>query len=112
MSIEAGGDYRILFLGANNLLYYTDDAMSIGSCRAYFQLNNGLVCGEPTSTGSGINNFVLNFGSEETGIGEVSNIKPQSSNSASWYTLDGRKLSGKPTQEGIYINNGQKMVIK
>ena len=29
-----------------------------------------------------------------------------------WYTLDGCKLSGKPTQKGIYVNNGSKVVIK
>ena len=29
-----------------------------------------------------------------------------------WHTLDGRRLSGKPTQRGIYINNGKKIVIK
>ena len=29
-----------------------------------------------------------------------------------WYTLDGRKLQGKPTKNGIYVNNGRKVVIK
>ena len=29
-----------------------------------------------------------------------------------WYTLDGRKLSGKPTQKGLYIHNGRKEVVK
>ena len=29
-----------------------------------------------------------------------------------WYTLDGRQLSGKPTQRGLYIINGKKVVIK
>ena len=29
-----------------------------------------------------------------------------------WYTLDGRKLSGEPTQKGLYINNGKKVIIK
>ena len=29
-----------------------------------------------------------------------------------WYTLDGRKLDGKPSRAGIYINNGVKVVIK
>ena len=29
-----------------------------------------------------------------------------------WYTIDGRKLYGKPTKKGIYINNGNKVVIK
>ncbi len=29
-----------------------------------------------------------------------------------WFSLDGRCLSGKPMQKGIYINNGKKTVIK
>lgn len=29
-----------------------------------------------------------------------------------WYSLDGRRLSGKPAVRGIYINNGRKIVIK
>lgn len=29
-----------------------------------------------------------------------------------WYSLDGVKLAGKPTQKGIYINNGHKIIIK
>jgi len=29
-----------------------------------------------------------------------------------WYTLDGLKLNGKPTQKGLYINNGKKVAIK
>jgi uncharacterized repeat protein (TIGR02543 family) len=32
--------------------------------------------------------------------------------SDSWYTLDGRKLSGKPTKKGLYIYNGKKVAIK
>ena len=29
-----------------------------------------------------------------------------------WYTLDSRKLDGKPTKPGLYIVNGKKVVIK
>lgn len=29
-----------------------------------------------------------------------------------WYTLDGRKLQGRPTQKGVYINQGKKIYIK
>ena len=29
-----------------------------------------------------------------------------------WYSLDGRKLSGKPTKKGLYIRNGKKIVVK
>ena len=39
--------------------------------------------------------------------GEMINDK-----AGSWYTIDGRKLSGKPTKMGIYIVNGKKVVIK
>ena len=32
--------------------------------------------------------------------------------SEDWYTIDGRKLNAKPTKKGIYINNGNRFVIK
>ena len=100
-----------LYLGANNMLYYpTNKDFVVNACRAYFQLNNGLVCGEPNTPGN-INAFVLNFGDDSSGIenlqSSIFNIQ-----SESWYTLDGRKLNGKPKNKGIYINNGHKVVIK
>jgi hypothetical protein len=30
---------------------------------------------------------------------------------AEWYTLDGMKLSGKPTAKGIYVKNGRRVVV-
>ena len=30
----------------------------------------------------------------------------------SWYTIDGRKLNGKPTTKGLYIYNGKKIIVK
>ena len=32
--------------------------------------------------------------------------------SGGWFDLSGRKLTGKPTQPGLYINGGRKVVIK
>ena len=29
-----------------------------------------------------------------------------------WYTLSGKRLMGQPTQKGIYVNNGKKVIIK
>ena len=29
-----------------------------------------------------------------------------------WYSLDGKKLNGRPTEKGIYIHNGNKMIVK
>ncbi len=36
----------------------------------------------------------------------------ESAETGTWYTLDGKKLAGKPTQKGLYICNGRKIVIK
>ena len=32
--------------------------------------------------------------------------------SEAWYTLDGRRLNGKPSVKGMYINNGRKIIVK
>ena len=29
-----------------------------------------------------------------------------------WYTIDGRRLTKAPTQKGLYIHNGKKVVMK
>ncbi len=29
-----------------------------------------------------------------------------------WYTLDGRRLSGKPSHSGLYIRNGRKLIVR
>jgi hypothetical protein len=31
---------------------------------------------------------------------------------AMWYTVDGIRLGAKPTKPGVYIENGQKVIIK
>ena len=50
---------------------------------------------------------------EPTGIRSITpDSLPQPLMNEGYYTLDGRKLSGKPTQRGIYIVNGKKVVIK
>lgn len=48
---------------------------------------------------------------QATGISATLNDKGQMINDA-WYTLDGRRLMSKPTQRGLYINNGKKFVVK
>ncbi len=113
-SIE-GEDRTMLYLGGDNKLYYPNGAMTIGSCRAYFRLADGLTAGEPTTAGAqGIKAFALNFEDDETsGIRSLTpNPSPKGKGSDCWYTLGGRRLTGKPTQKGIYINNGNKVVIK
>jgi hypothetical protein len=50
---------------------------------------------------------------ETTAIGEIdTKTGKMTFDSEAWYTLDGVRLSGKPSTKGIYINNGKKIVIK
>lgn len=49
-------------------------------------------------------------GDDTTAIMEI--IQPAANGTGDWYSLDGRKLSSKPTQKGVYIQNGKKIVIK
>ena len=50
------------------------------------------------------------FFEDEDAIREVesSKLKVESS----WFDLSGRKLAGKPTKAGLYINGGKKIVVK
>lgn len=50
---------------------------------------------------------------ETTAIGTLDTKTGELSfDSEAWYTLDGVRLSGKPSTKGIYINNGRKIVIR
>ena len=54
---------------------------------------------------------LLSSSGETTGIGTL-DTKTGDITLDGWYTMDGRKLEGKPTKKGLYINNGRKIVIK
>ena len=99
----------VLFLGGNNTLYYPQAGTNIGAFRAYFQLN-GIEVGTP----NGVKEFKLSFGDEDSADG-IENVQCSMFNvqcNDAWYDLSGRRLGGKPTQKGIYINNGIKVAIK
>ena len=109
---STGGENKsMLYLGASNTLYYPNAAMTINAFRAYFTLNNGIEAGDLTNQARA---FVLNFGDGDgtTGILSLSADSKDSEDNAAWYDMQGRRLSGKPTASGIYINNGNKIVIK
>lgn len=97
-------DREVLYLGADDMLYYPSADVPIGSCRAYFQLHNGITAGNLNADGAKA--FVLNFGDEETGIREISNP------SNACFTLDGLHLKEMPTTRGIYIIGDKKVIIK
>ena len=103
MEWTAGTTYKsILLLGGNSKLFWPngENASRLGACRAYFELSDGVSARE----------FVLNFGEETS---SMHNAQCTMHNEAgAWYTLDGRKLVGKPRKAGLYIHGGRTVVIK
>ncbi len=104
-------DKTVLFMGADNKVYYPNASMTVGSCRAVFRLHNGLTAGDIAS-GANARRFVLNFGDDETtSVNDELRIMSDAS-AGEWHDLQGRRLSGKPNTKGLYINNRRKVVIK
>ena len=107
-------DNTKLFVGSENKLYYPNADMTLGACRAYFQLK-GL-------TAADVSGARMSF---EEGNDEVTSLpqplQKEGSQADAWYTLDGRKVANgqKPSQrhtlteriaKGLYIHHGKKVV--
>ena len=102
-------DKSILLMGSENTLYYPTAGAGIGAQRAYFKIGS-----EGALLARRLTAFNIGFGDDEaTGIISLTpDPSPKGEGSDYWYTLDGRRLNGKPSRAGVYINNGIKVVIK
>ncbi len=76
----------------------TTTCLEIPAFRAFFH--------GPSATN--VKSFTLTFDSS-TGILSMENDKVVQEG---WYTLDGRRLNGRPSLKGVYIVDGQKVIIK
>ena len=69
-----------------------------------------------TTQSSSARAITLSFADNITDVKTVSGDKGQWSmfngQCSDWYTINGVKLSGKPTAPGMYINSGKKIIIK
>lgn len=79
-------------------LKYTGDYLP--ARKAYLLLDGG------TALAKGL---TMVFDDEATAIASMSDVRGQMSDV--WYTIDGRRLSGKTTTKGLYIVNGKKVYI-
>ena len=105
-------DYDVLLMGGNNTLRYAGSGASLGAFRAYFAVDPTKVDGGQAN--ARLASFNIDFGDgDATSLSEELRVKNEEfATAAEWYTLDGRRLQGKPTKSGMYINNGKKIVIK
>lgn len=109
------GNWHNLYVGANNMLKYPSSAndFTLKSFRGYFQLMAG---DEPATDPLARSvDIISNIDDDDTsGIKDVTTPLDhwRETSGDAWYTLDGRKLDGKPVKKGIYIHHGNMFVIK
>ncbi len=123
-------DYRFFGLAATSgtpKTYYFGRFVAGGKVtrdKAYLKLTNNVFhwkdgtvnSNDVTPNHSNSSRVALNFFEDEeesgtTGIKQV-DTTAQRMDSNVFYTLEGVKLNSRPTQRGIYIHNGRKIVIK
>lgn len=94
---------KVIYLGSNNTIGFAKAPRTLQTMRAHFELTSSSA---PSQT-------VVNFGDDMTGIWNVNvNDNENVNDNDNWCDLNGRKLDKKPTQKGVYIQNGRKLVIK
>ena len=82
--------------------YKLKNSVNLGANKAYLEV---ATAGAPGFLGFDVDG-------ETTGIISNTDFTDSTDKAGEWYSLDGRKLQGKPTEKGLYIVNGRKVVIK
>ena len=102
--VLTGGDKGSLYLGTDNKLYWPSSDKTVNAFRAIFKVD--------TSIASQVRSFEMNFdGDTVTGIVTIEQEK--GNNRANrWYDLQGRQISNSKLSKGLYIHNGQVVVVK
>ena len=96
-----------------NIYGFADDNNKGVGARTFVKVKAGATIApfraylEVTGTAGARLEYSVSFGSDDTtGISTV-----KTDDDATWYSIDGRRLSGQPSTKGIYIKNGKKTVI-
>ena len=99
-------EYYVLSKKNEKLAFYNYTGTTLGANKAYFSVRFGSLAAPAM--------FPLGFGDAE-GATAISGteLKPaDEASDAAYHTLDGRRLTARPAQKGIYITGGKKVVIK
>lgn len=100
--IEVTEPYRYIMLGSKNTMGYAAAGNTLRPFRAHFEIASD----QPVKACN------ISFGEgAETSIQNSKFITSKFKIDDAWYSIDGRKLPGKPTKKGIYIHNGNKVAL-
>jgi hypothetical protein len=99
---------EIILLSSNNQLGYSKNPRPLRAFRAHFYVPYN----DAGGGGAKVRSFNVDFGD-----GEVNSIIAVSADSvgpkdSAWYTISGVRLNGKPTQKGLYIHQGKKIMVR
>ena len=92
------GTTKICILVRDNFVRTVSGTLAAGKC--YLDLSDTSYFGAPLR----LDITPTSIDTPEKTLNDLNNGK--------WYTLDGRQIQGVPTQKGIYIVNGKKIIIK
>ena len=107
--ITADNINKILYVASGNKIGYSKSARTLKSCRAHFWVQPNGTPEEPAQAAA--RTIIIDWG-ESTGISSITPDPSPKCEGSCYYTLDGRRLSGVPTQRGVYIVKGKKIVVK
>ncbi|MCR5435259.1 MAG: hypothetical protein K6F20_12820 [Bacteroidaceae bacterium] len=92
---------RYIMLGSKNTLGYAATGNTLRPFRAHFEIASI----QPVKA------YNISFGSGASSVVNSKFINSKFKIDDAWYSIDGRKLPGKPTKKGIYIHNGKKVAL-
>ena len=99
-------DLSVMFMGDDNSLYYTTEDRELRNFRAHFEIPS------QQSAPSLARSFVIDFGGGDVVTSIDGVIIANGGHTDDWYSLDGRRLDSKPIQKGVYVHNGNKVIVK
>ena len=99
---EAPAGSIVMTLNKQNgvLAFYKYTGVDLAANKAYLVYT--------PSAGSNVSYISIGGGEDLDGIRDAKAVKVDDA----WYTLQGARLSGEPTQRGIYIHGGKKVMVK
>jgi len=106
-SWDEAGNFYVMGMVDGKFGFYKYVHMTMPAHKAFLYI--------PRSTGGSARAITFRFADDITGVETIDNGQLTIDNYAGadvWYTINGVKLSGKPTAPGMYINSGKKIIIK
>lgn len=105
VNVEAN-DQSIMFIGDGNSPYYTTVDYMLRNFHACFEIPSQQLA--PAF----IHSFVIDFDDNEV-VTSIDDVRiANGGQTDSWYSFDGRRLDRKPSVKGVYIHNGNKVIVK